>query len=624
MKNYLTLIILFLITNLLLAQQNPLLKNYDVKFYKLDINVNDTSTYIEGNVAINAIVQNNPLDTLVVELIDTLSVDSVIFNGVNISFTHDYDEIKVPVQPSLSIGTNFSAKIYYHGIGISIPGVHGWTVGIMNESQVTMTNSETYHSKMWWPCKQLIEDKADSMYVFITTDSTCKAGSIGILSDVVSLPEGKVRFEWKMSSPVPYYLVFFTVSDYIEYNFYAYPSMTDDSILIQCYLYDSAYLALYKERIDTIQDMIEYLSELFGLYPFERYGFCSVPTNPYENITMSNINNFNYPNWLYGFIVHIIGHQWFAGNVTCKSWQDIWIHEGFATYSSYLARSFFENQSQAANTMEWYHGFAMSEPGGSVYVPIEEIFNEERILDNRLSYSKGAALIHMIRFEIDNDSIFFQVLKNFNNQYSGGSATGMDFKDVIETTSGLDFTNFFNQWYFGEGYPIFDIYWTQNEDTIIINSIQTTSTTVTSLFVTPVEYKLVFSAGDTIIKVYQTQNDQTFKIYMPFTVNNLEVDPNNWLLNKVGVIHNSVNKINTNGNYFLIYPNPAEDFLYIEVLNDNKEFYFEIIDIFGKSVYNKIINTNKEIIDISNYSKGVYIVRVNGEDAIKVEKIIIY
>ncbi|MCK4360924.1 MAG: T9SS type A sorting domain-containing protein [Bacteroidales bacterium] len=624
MKNYLTLIILFLITNLLLAQQNPLLKNYDVKFYKLDINVNDTSTYIEGNVAINAIVQNNPLDTLVVELIDTLSVDSVIFNGVNISFTHDYDEIKVPVQPSLSIGTNFSAKIYYHGIGISIPGVHGWTVGIMNESQVTMTNSETYHSKMWWPCKQLIEDKADSMYVFITTDSTCKAGSIGILSDVIPLPEGKVRFEWKMSSPVPYYLVFFTVSDYIEYNFYAYPSITDDSILIQCYLYDSAYLALYKERIDTIQDMIEYLSELFGLYPFERYGFCSVPTNPHENITMSNINNFNYPNWLYGFIVHIIGHQWFAGNVTCKSWQDIWIHEGFATYSSYLARSFFENQSQAANTMEGYHGFAMSEPGGSVYVPIEEIFNEERILDNRLSYCKGAALIHMIRFEIDNDSIFFQVLKNFNNQYSGGSATGMDFKDVIETTSGLDFTNFFNQWYFGEGYPIFDIYWTQNEDTIIINSIQTTSTTVTSLFVTPVEYKLVFSAGDTIIKVYQTQNDQTFKIYMPFTVNNLEVDPNNWLLNKVGVIHNSVNKINTNGNYFLIYPNPAEDFLYIEVLNDNKEFYFEIIDIFGKSVYNKIINTNKEIIDISNYSKGVYIVRVNGEDAIKVEKIIIY
>ena len=624
MKNYLTLIILFLITNLLLAQQNPLLKNYDVKFYKLDINVNDTSTYIEGNVAINAIVQNNPLDTLVVELIDTLSVDSVIFNGVNISFTHDYDEIKVPVQPSLSIGTNFSAKIHYHGIGVSIPGVHGWTVGIMNESQVTMTNSETYHSKMWWPCKQLIEDKADSMYVFITTDSTCKAGSIGILSDVIPLPEGKVRFEWKMSSPVPYYLVFFTVSDYIEYNFYAYPSITDDSILIQCYLYDSAYLALYKKRIDTIQNMIEYLSELFGLYPFERYGFCSVPTNPHENITMSNINNFNYPNWLYGFIVHIIGHQWFAGNVTCKSWQDIWIHEGFATYSSYLARSFFENQSQAANTMEWYHGFAMSEPGGSVYVPIEEIFNEERILDNRLSYCKGAALIHMIRFEIDNDSIFFQVLKNFNNQYSGGSATGMDFKDVIETTSGLDFTNFFNQWYFGEGYPIFDIYWTQNEDTIIINSIQTTSTTVTSLFVTPVEYKLVFSAGDTIIKVYQTQNDQTFKIYMPFTVNNLEVDPNNWLLNKVGVIHNSVNKINTNGNYFLIYPNPAEDFLYIEVLNDNKEFYFEIIDIFGKSVYNKIINTNKEIIDISNYSKGVYIVRVNGEDAIKVEKIIIY
>ncbi|MFH1320511.1 MAG: M1 family aminopeptidase, partial [Bacteroidota bacterium] len=519
--------------------RDKLLNNYDVKFYKLDINITDTSTYIEGNVIIEAVVQNNPLDTFVVELIDSLTVDSVVFNGANNIFTHFNDEIHIPIQPALSIGTNFNAQIFYHGIGISIPGVHNWTVGIMNESQVTMTNSETYHSKMWWPCKQLVEDKADSMYVFITTDSTCKAGSIGRLSDVVPLPDGKVRFEWKMSFPVPYYLVFFTVSDYIEYDFYTKPSMTYDSILIQCFLYDSAYLSQYKNKIDTAGAVIKYLSELFGLYPFERYGYCIVPDNPHENITMSNIY-FNVPNWFSSLLVHMLSHQWFAGNVTCKSWQDVWIHEGFAIYSEYLASAFFEDEIQAANKMNNYHQYAMSEPGGSVYVPIEEIFNEERILDGRLSYCKGAALVHMIRFEIDNDSIFFQVLKNFNNQHSGGSATGMDFKDVLEATSGIDFTNFFNQWYFGEGYPIFNINWTQNEDTLIFTSTQTTSTTITPLFITPIEYKLEHSLGDTIIRVYQTQNTQTYKIFMPYTVNSIEVDPNNWILNQVGEIQNNI------------------------------------------------------------------------------------
>ncbi|MDZ7742605.1 MAG: hypothetical protein U5Q03_12845 [Bacteroidota bacterium] len=287
MNKWLLLLLSLIFHGSLHAQFNPLLNNYDVKFIKLELEVTNTSGWIEGSCTMHALVVDQPLDTLVVELIDTLTVDSIKINQQICIFTHQNDEILIVPNNSIDSGQMFSSQVFYHGLAISQPGVHGSDVGVINLSGITSTNSETYHSKMWWPCKQVIGDKADSMYVFLTTDSTNKAGSIGMLSHVEQLPSGKLRYEWKADFPVAYYLAFFTVSDYIEYSFYLHPSQTDDSIFLGMFLPDSNYFNTNLNKIDSIHGAMEMLAYYYGDYPFERYGYCIVTDNPHENIVRS-------------------------------------------------------------------------------------------------------------------------------------------------------------------------------------------------------------------------------------------------------------------------------------------------------------------------------------------------
>ncbi len=123
----------------------------------------------------------------------------------------------------------------------------------------------------------------------------------------------------------------------------------------------------------------------------------------------------------------------------------------------------------------------MSQPGGSTYIPPEEVTydNVWRIFNGRLSYSKGAAILHMIRFELQDDELFFQVLHEYTDLYADSVATGLDFMNVLNDVSGMDFTDFFDQWYFGEGYPTYSVVWSQNgEDMfmeVITNNFQTIS-----------------------------------------------------------------------------------------------------------------------------------------------------
>ena len=103
---------------------------------------------------------------------------------------------------------------------------------------VTYTLSETWHAKEWFPCKEVLSDKADSVYVFITTNSNCKAAGNGMLNRTVYLPNGKIRYEWKSNLKTAYYLIFVIVADYQEYNIYAHPAAAQNPVLIQNYLYD--------------------------------------------------------------------------------------------------------------------------------------------------------------------------------------------------------------------------------------------------------------------------------------------------------------------------------------------------------------------------------------------------
>lgn len=651
MKRSLTLLILLLITTTFFGQwntnynidgkgmnapsplspqylydwQSPYLGDYDVKFYWLDINVSDVSTFVSGNVTINA-ESKVALDTFAFELIPVMTIDSFFIDGTKYtSYTYEGDDALFPVD-EIEAGTNFSAKIYYHGD----PGSGGFFSGISHgySSQygknVVWTLSEPFSAKEWFPVKQDLEDKADSAWIFLTTDSSLMAGSEGLLTKTVNLGNGKTRYEWKTKYPIDYYLISFAVSDYQVYNIYAHPdAMNGDSILIQNLIYDAPNcLENNKAGIDETAEFIELYSDLFSLYPFsdEKYGHCLTQLGGgMEHQTMTTIGGFSFH-----LVSHELGHMWFGDNVTCATWSDIWINEGFATYSNCLAEEYINGWASGKAFITSAQSSAMSSPGGSIYIPEDEIYegNEWRIFNGRLSYDKGAVILHMLRHEIQNDSVFFQVLKTFQADFTDSTATGEDFKSVAEDVTGMDFEDFFDQWYYGEGYPIYDIEWYNLSGSFFMTATQTTSSS-TPLFKMLMDYKLTFDDGtDTTVQFNQTDNVNNFSAYFGKKVIQVIVDPEHWTMEKVDNIMVGVEE-SESPVFFTVGPNPVKNNLNIYFANlPVNTRTIDVTDLSGRNLASFSSSDNKTTIDFSLFSKGIYMIRVTDGDNTFIRKII--
>ncbi len=604
---------------------SPLLSAYDVKFYKLDINLERDTVYISGNVLIYAEVIETTMDTFAIDLIDELIVDSIYIENKSQAYHHTNDIVLVPLTDIVTNGNHFTAIVYYHGTPPTGSFYSGLNTAVSNnwEKEVTWTFSEPFNARQWWPCKQDLKDKADSADIFITTSAENMVGSNGILTSITPLANNKQRFEWKTRYPIEYYLISAAVSQYQDYSIYAKPSLSQDSILIQNFIFDTpGCLSFYRDEIDITTKLLELFSDLYGLYPFhkEKYGHCLAKMwGGMEHQTMTTMGNFNFT-----LNAHELGHQWFGNNVTCATWSDIWINEGFATYSEYLAYQNILGQTKADDWMKNNNGIVMSEPGGSVYIPPEQISatNPERIFDGRLSYKKGAALIHMIRFELQDDALFFNVMRSFQQQFKDSVATGLDFKNVVEAISAKDFTNFFSQWYFGEGYPIYTVRWKQNADTLYFSSTQTTSTDTTTLFRMLMEYRVKFMDGtDTMLKLKQTANFNEYFIAVQKPVESMVIDPHIHLLLSGTVIQMLDS---TDQAFFTINPNPCQNYLNIEFskLSGNSNKLIRIYNVSGQKVSEMESSERYVQLNTGFLESGLYFIQVEAGGRIMTSKFI--
>ncbi len=637
---------------------------YDVNCYQLDLNIDNNSTEIYGSTTILFTVKNGSLDTLIFELIDTLVanttymlVDSVLVDGAKHNFTHQNHLLKIKLGAKPLIGEKLAAKVYYRGNGQRTQysdwnGIESKEPRYGAGDSISYTYSEPFESKIWFPCKQVLADKADSIQFAITTNAKNKAGTNGLLQSVISLPNDRVRYEWKSKYPTAYYLISFCVGPYTEYISYATLPNKMDSVLLQSYLIeDSPLIATQLAALEETEEMIELFSGLFGDYPFkdEKYGYCVTPWpwGAMEHQTMTTIGYLGLDTaityigdiMISYYTAHEIGHSWFGNNVTCATWQDIWINEGFATYSEYLALQYLGKKTSAEVWLEEIEKNVLSEPGGSVYVPFNSRENSKRIFDTRLSYDKGGFILHTLRFEINNDGIFFNVLNKFQHTFRNSVATGLDFKDVLEEVTGKDYNYFFNQWYFGEGYPIFDLRYSHESDTLVINSKQTTSTLSTNFFKTSFELNLQNSEGDTTIRLEQNEIKKTFKIYFPNELTNVLFDPNNWLLAKADVTLTDVKETEKSPIVFELhqnYPNPFNPSttikysIPVDALSpvEGHHVSLKIYDILGNEV-SQLVNKHQpqgfyEVeFDGSNLSSGLYIYRIRTKNFIGSKKMLL-
>lgn len=517
--------------------QSNQMNKYDLKYLKLDLEVTPNSKYVSGNCTYTMLV-TQPLDTLAIEFKNAMTLDSVLVNDVKRTFTRSNDHIYVKFIPAVAAGTTITAQYFYRGTVVN--GIYTGTVA-SNGLTYTATLSESFQAREWFPAKQLLNDKIDSADIWLTTADPNKAGTNGILKEVVPVGGGKSQYRWATRYPMNYYMPCFATGNYMDYTIYAKPAaMNGDSIPIQNFLVNNTtYFNSVKTNLDRTVLFVEKMSELFGLYPFyeEKYGHLHANIGGgMEHQTMSTMATFDL-----SLIAHELGHQWFGDHVTCGSWRDIWLNEGFATYSEYLMREKLSALwvNSAATVMNNTHQSVMSSPGGNLYIPEADEYNESRIFSSRLSYNKGSAVIHNLRFEMQSDTAFFNMLKTYQATKANSFALTPDLKVIAEQKSGKDLTDFFNQWVYGEGYPTYNVsYYKQGADTIVLNISQSTSMpSVTPLFKGLMEYTITSAGEDTTVRLYQTANFQTFKIhYTKGTPSGVIVDPNNWVINKVGYV----------------------------------------------------------------------------------------
>lgn len=602
-------------------QNDARVHQYDVGFYFLDLELDNNDVDISGNTRIDLNLESDYANELVFELKSNLTVDSITVNGVIKSYSHSNDIVVIDYTHGADFNENYqvSAIVYYHG-SPSEGMFNSYDYFSGGGFNFTYSLTEPYFAKYWFPCKQILTDKADSSYFYVTIPDDLKAGSNGILVDEYNIGGGKKRMEWQSSYPIVYYLISIAVADYQDYSFNA--DLTDfgESVLIQNYIPNNAsYLNDNDWYINRTSEMMVVLSDKWGIYPHyqEKYGHCIVPLGGgMEHQTMTTLGDFDFR-----LVMHELAHSWFGDYVTCATWQDIWVNEGFASYGEYLGEEFIQPDGYELGWLNQAQSLAKEMPTGSVFVPFEEINDVGRIFNYHLSYRKGACLVHMIRYMINDDELFFSTLQTFLAMYGNSTATGDDLKDVLESETGIDFDPFFDEWYYGEGYPTYSVEWYQVGSTLHIESTETTTSPSTTLFTIPIEFKITYEDdSEEIIRKDVDANFSSYEVPVTGIVTEIETNPTVAVLADVSTIQKTEN--NRIPDRLKVFPNPSHG-TFTVFTNFTEDYNIQLIDMTGKVIKSSIYENQILSIDYSDVSSGVYFLKMSTEEESHIEKIII-
>jgi len=474
---------------------------------------------------------------------------------------------------------------------------------------VMWTLSEPYGAKTWWPCKQDLTDKIDSIDIFVQTPALYKVGSNGKLMSEKTLANQKTS-HWKHRYPIATYLISLAITDYVQFSDYA-KTPAGDSIEILNYVYAESLGSAVSQLGNTVAIM-ELFNELFGLYPFadEKYGHAEFGWGGgMEHQAMRSMGSFSY-----NLQAHELAHQWFGDKVTCGTWEDIWLNEGFATYLTGL------NDEYLKTPQDWYNWKAgnlnriVGQPNGSVWV--DDTTSVSRIFSSRLSYSKGAYLLHMLRWQVG-DTDFYQAVRNYLNdpKLAYGYARTAELKRHLEVQSGQNLTEFFEDWFYGQGYPSYTVTWNTAGNKIAIQLDQTTSDASVDFFEMPVPVRVSGQGRDSVLRLDHAYSGQVFEVEVPFAVDAVSFDPALWLISANNTVSQGLVALQEPRPVKLsVFPNPAHDRLEINLsaLPSTQNRSLQIYDSFGRMVFEKqsLGNITKVEVPVTQLNNGVYVLRL--------------
>lgn len=582
---------------------------YDLTYHRMEWQVDPAEHYIAGNITSYFKIVAGNFTKIAFDLSPVLMVDSVVYHHQQLSFEHAEKRLSVYLPQALAAGTMDSLTVFYQGAPESEGGFGAFVTSSQNGTPVMWTLSEPFGAKDWWPCKQGLMDKADSVDIVVTTPEAYKVAANGVLMSEENTGNGQKITHWKHRHPIAAYLVAIAVTNYAVYTDYV--NMNDGTTLpIVNYVYPSNLDYARQQTLLTIPVM-ELFNELFIDYPFkdEKYGHAQFGWGGgMEHQTMSFMGGL-----YHSLIAHELAHQWFGNLITCASWKDIWLNEGFATYLTGLT---YEHGLGGRTWQEWKYEqirSITSLPYGAVYV--NDTTSVWRIFSSRLSYNKGAMVLHTIRKNIG-DKAFYAALRNYltDPQLQGHYATTADLRRHFEAECGHSLEELFNDWVYGEGYPVYDIWFSQGENmNVSVQINQTTTHESVDFFEMKVPVQFIGNDTDTTIWFDNQTPAEKFTVALNFEVLTAIFDPDNDVVTRNSEIA-YVNELSSD-NVLQIWPNPVKDTLTLRNVSFPLIRQIVIYDALGRKQleYNQIYSDKYLRIDLSELPPGNYILKIASE-----------
>ncbi|MFC1887387.1 M1 family aminopeptidase [Candidatus Cloacimonadota bacterium] len=500
-----------------------LMDNYDVEYYKIDLQLDFDNELIQGDNLIRIKILEDNISEITLDLTNNLVIDQVNVDGTQRSFTHADNQMTISLEQAYN--TNDLLEIIVQYNGNPVPPTRfdlGLAFYSHNNVPIAFSLSEPYASKDWWPCKDIPADKADSIDVYLTYRDDFLSASNGLLLSTVNNGDGTKTDHWSENYPISTYLVSIAVTNYDLFEtIYQYE---DTEMVIQNFVLPEQYdesVALFSQT----GEMIDFLTSVYNEYPFldEKYGHAVMPSGgamEHQTCTTFGASIVN----PYGgtIVVHELAHQWVGDLITCDTWNHVWLNEGFATYSQVLWEEHLYGD-------QVYHQYMDQIDLGSDIddkLKRDDDASGSEVLDI-VVYYKGAWTLHMLRNIVGEEilnNIFHSYVQDPELRY--GTATTDDLVEIAESVSGMELSWFFDQWYNNVGRPSYKyaLYGSEQEDSLKISILSyNTEEELFSMFVdcriNGEDHRLWVPGGSSVSTIDLSEE-----------LDELIFDPDNWVL----------------------------------------------------------------------------------------------
>ena len=594
---------------------NPNTANYDLTYQKLEFTVNPlvVAPYIAGKVT-STFTALSDMTTVTFDLAKALTVSSVKRNNQPLTYTQNIsNELVINLGTAVNTGTSATVEITY--AGNAPQGQEAFTRTTHSGTPIIFTLSEPFGSSDWWPCKQDLTDKVDSIDVYITAPTQFTSVSNG-LEMGQSINGNSKTTHFKHNYPIPAYLVAIAVTDYIILEEEA--GTAPNTFPIINYIYPES-LDFVESQLEVTVPIMDLFESLFQTYPYstEKYGHAQFAWGGgMEHTTVSFMGGFSR-----GLIAHEMAHQWFGDKVTCGSWRDIWLNEGFAVYLAGLVIEDQDGDSAYRSYKQSEIDFITYYSGGAVYLTEAEAENSDRIFSSRLTYSKGGMVVNMLKLKLGQEAFLLGVNNYLNDpELAYKTALTPQLKEHLEVASGMDLTEFFNDWVYNQGYPSYTISaYNESAGQVKVKINQTQSHPSVDFFEMPVPVRLRGSNGQQLdVVLDNTFNGEYFTVNCPFAISSIEFDPNRDIIsldNSAFLDNQQFNKITG----VKLYPNPAVNVLYSSLENE-----VQIVKATFRNVLGQVVmqSNNDNSWNVSTLSAGVHFITIETTQGIATLKFV--